>query len=361
MPAGGPRHVGGATYRGRHGPPQRRRTARTQRDVPLLRVRLAGREVGRPLRRVPGLGHAWPRSARVTVRTTAATAVERPAVPIGEVDVAAARSPGPPGSPSSTGCSAAASCPAPSCCWPASPASASPRCCSRSPRAGRARAGAARSTSPARSRPPRCGCAPSASGRWPARSTSPPRPTSARCSATSTRSSPTCWSSTRCRPSRSAEVEGVAGGVTQVREVAAALIRVAKARGIADRCSSATSPRTARSPGRGCSSTSSTSCCSSRATGTRGCGWCARSKNRYGPTDEVGCFDLSDDGIVGLADPSGLFLSAAHQPRSPGTCVTVTLEGRRPLRRRGAGAGHAVGARPPRGAPPRASTPPGSR
>ena len=53
-------------------------------------------------------------------------------------------------------------------------------------------------------------------------------------------------------------------------------------------------------------------------------------KNRYGPTDEVGCFDLSDVGIVGLADPSGLFLSS-RDLSVPGTCVTVTLEGRRPL------------------------------
>src|SRR5690606_23599726 len=53
-------------------------------------------------------------------------------------------------------------------------------------------------------------------------------------------------------------------------------------------------------------------------------------KNRYGPTDEVGCFDLTEHGIVGLADPSGIFLSnAVHDV--PGTCVTVTLEGRRPL------------------------------
>ncbi|MBN9325557.1 MAG: DNA repair protein RadA, partial [Cellulomonas sp.] len=53
-------------------------------------------------------------------------------------------------------------------------------------------------------------------------------------------------------------------------------------------------------------------------------------KNRYGPTDEVGCFDLSERGIVGLADPSGLFVSQALHP-VPGTCLTVTLEGRRPL------------------------------
>src|SRR6202041_4059698 len=53
-------------------------------------------------------------------------------------------------------------------------------------------------------------------------------------------------------------------------------------------------------------------------------------KNRYGPTDEVGCFDLGEYGLIGLADPSGLFLSRQREP-VPGTCVTVTLEGRRPL------------------------------
>ncbi|AOZ73177.1 DNA repair protein RadA [Boudabousia tangfeifanii] len=53
-------------------------------------------------------------------------------------------------------------------------------------------------------------------------------------------------------------------------------------------------------------------------------------KNRYGATDEVGCFEMSDLGIVGLEDPSGLFLESADAS-IPGTCVTVTLEGRRPL------------------------------
>lgn len=56
-------------------------------------------------------------------------------------------------------------------------------------------------------------------------------------------------------------------------------------------------------------------------------------KNRYGPTDEVGCFELNEDGIVGLADPSGLFVTQRSQP-VPGTCLTVALEGRRPLDRK---------------------------
>ena len=53
-------------------------------------------------------------------------------------------------------------------------------------------------------------------------------------------------------------------------------------------------------------------------------------KNRFGPVDEIGCFDLVDDGIVEVPDPTGLFLSR-HETPVPGTCVTVTMEGRRPL------------------------------
>src|SRR5690606_36381730 len=53
-------------------------------------------------------------------------------------------------------------------------------------------------------------------------------------------------------------------------------------------------------------------------------------KNRYGATDEVGCFDLNEDGIESLTDPSKLFVTRTRNP-VPGTCITVTLEGRRPL------------------------------
>jgi DNA repair protein RadA/Sms len=53
-------------------------------------------------------------------------------------------------------------------------------------------------------------------------------------------------------------------------------------------------------------------------------------KNRYGAADEIGCFQMTETGIEGLADPSGLFLSRGDTA-VPGTCVTVTLEGRRPM------------------------------
>ncbi len=127
----------------------------------------------------------------------------------------------------------------------------------------------------------------------------------------------------------SGEVDGSAGNVTQVREVAASLIQVAKSRGIAvllvghvTKDGSIAGPRVlehlvdvvvAFEGDR-----------HSRLRLVRAV------KNRYGPTDEVGCFDLSDIGIVGLDDPSGLFLSSRTREVA-GSCVTVTLEGRRPL------------------------------
>jgi DNA repair protein RadA/Sms len=54
-------------------------------------------------------------------------------------------------------------------------------------------------------------------------------------------------------------------------------------------------------------------------------------KNRFGPADEVGCFEMRDAGIVGMPDPSGLFLARFGGPPVPGTAVTVVMDGRRPL------------------------------
>src|SRR5690606_1160808 len=53
-------------------------------------------------------------------------------------------------------------------------------------------------------------------------------------------------------------------------------------------------------------------------------------KNRFGPADEIGCFELRDDGIAGVPDPSGLLVNR-HAEAVPGTAVTVTVEGKRPL------------------------------
>ena len=73
----------------------------------------------------------------------------------------------------------------------------------------------------------------------------------------------------------SAQVEGPAGGVTQVREVAAALIAAAKSRDLPVLLVGHVT-KTARSPARAPWSTWSTSCASSRASTARGCACCAR-------------------------------------------------------------------------------------
>lgn len=127
----------------------------------------------------------------------------------------------------------------------------------------------------------------------------------------------------------SADVEGSAGNVSQVREIASALINSAKTRNMAavlighvTKDGAIAGPRVlehlvdvvVQFEGER----------HSRLRLVRAV------KNRYGPTDEVGCFDMGDNGIVGLPDPSGLFLTSRDRP-VPGTCVTITLEGRRPL------------------------------
>ncbi|MCQ9343632.1 DNA repair protein RadA [Corynebacterium kozikiae] len=53
-------------------------------------------------------------------------------------------------------------------------------------------------------------------------------------------------------------------------------------------------------------------------------------KNRFGATDEVGCFEQRSDGIHEVPDPTGLFLS--HRGETPdGTAVTVAMDGVRPM------------------------------
>ncbi|KQB86211.1 DNA repair protein RadA [Corynebacterium lowii] len=53
-------------------------------------------------------------------------------------------------------------------------------------------------------------------------------------------------------------------------------------------------------------------------------------KNRFGATDEVGCFEQTSEGIQEVPDPSGLFLS--HRDHTPdGSAVTVAMDGVRPI------------------------------
>lgn len=53
-------------------------------------------------------------------------------------------------------------------------------------------------------------------------------------------------------------------------------------------------------------------------------------KNRFGAVNEMGVFAMTDRGLRGVSNPSALFLSR-HDRRVAGTCVMVTQEGTRPL------------------------------
>jgi DNA repair protein RadA/Sms len=127
--------------------------------------------------------------------------------------------------------------------------------------------------------------------------------------------------------------DGLAGGPAQVREVASTLIRVSKDRnlpvllvGHVTKDGSIAGPRllehlvdvVCQFEG-------------DRQTALR---FVRAHKNRFGSTDEVGCFEMTGDGIAEVADPSGLFLSRgtgkSFGPVS-GTCVTVAVDGRRAL------------------------------
>jgi DNA repair protein RadA/Sms len=127
----------------------------------------------------------------------------------------------------------------------------------------------------------------------------------------------------------SSEAEGVTGGVTQVRAVTTALTMAAKTTGVAmvlvghvTKDGAIAGPRSLEhlvdvvlhfEGDR-----------NSTLRMVRGV------KNRFGAADEVGCFLLHDSGIEGVADPSGLFRDQRPTP-VPGTAVTVTLDGKRPL------------------------------
>lgn len=127
----------------------------------------------------------------------------------------------------------------------------------------------------------------------------------------------------------SAELDALAGQPSQVREVASALIRLAKSRGLpviivghVTKDGQVAGPRllehlvdvVAHVDG-------------DRQTALR---FVRTLKNRFGPTDEVGCFEMTGEGMREVPDPSALFISD-RDGSVPGTCVTMALEGKRVL------------------------------
>jgi len=54
------------------------------------------------------------------------------------------------------------------------------------------------------------------------------------------------------------------------------------------------------------------------------------SKHRFGPTNELGLFEMASTGLIGVPDPSSLFL-ADRRTGVPGSAVVPTMEGQRPI------------------------------
>ena len=127
----------------------------------------------------------------------------------------------------------------------------------------------------------------------------------------------------------SSELDGRAGGVAQVHEVTQVLTRAAKGRrmpllliGQSTRDNSVAGPRSLEHL-----VDTVLTFEGDRGTPLR---LLRANKNRYGPADEVACFEQADDGLREVTDPSSLFRS--HRDHAiAGTCIAITLEGRRAL------------------------------
>ena len=194
---------------------------------------------------------------------------------------------------------------------------------------GRAAAPAACS-SPPRSRARRCGCGPSGSARSTPTCSSWPRPRCRTSSRTSRRSRPDVLALDSIQTVVDPDLPGAPGSVTQVRDCAYRLVQQAKERdarhgarrprhqgGHARRAARARARRRHRALVR-------------RRPRPRAPRCSTRSKHRFGSTDELGLFEMTEHGLVDVPDASARFL-VDRRPGVPGSAVAAVLEGARPL------------------------------
>lgn len=128
---------------------------------------------------------------------------------------------------------------------------------------------------------------------------------------------------------QSAAIDGTPGGRMQIQEVTASIIRLAKRHNIATilvghvtKEGSIAGPRTMEHL--------VDVVCQFHGDRHSQLRFIRSAKNRYGSTDEVGCFSMNDSGITSIDDPSGLFINTFATPM-PGTAITVAMDGHRPL------------------------------
>jgi DNA repair protein RadA/Sms len=128
----------------------------------------------------------------------------------------------------------------------------------------------------------------------------------------------------------SPEVEGRMGGVAQVLEVASVLTRVAKQQKITMILVGQVLKDTSQIAGPQALAHIVDAVAHLNGDKNSTLRLLRVEKNRFGPADEVACFAHEEGGLKEVPDPSGLFIGRRDQP-VPGTCVTVTMEGKRPL------------------------------
>src|ERR671933_1222366 len=128
----------------------------------------------------------------------------------------------------------------------------------------------------------------------------------------------------------SSELSGAPGGVGQVRECAARLMRLAKSEGIAillvghvTKEGSIAGPRVLEHMVDTVLQFEGDRFQSFRVLRAL--------KNRFGSTNEVGVFEMTGQGMVEVEDPSAFFLSKREEEVPPGVVTVCLLEGTRPM------------------------------
>jgi DNA repair protein RadA/Sms len=127
----------------------------------------------------------------------------------------------------------------------------------------------------------------------------------------------------------SGEVESAPGTVTQVRGSAQALIRYAKTSGVClilvghvTKDGQIAGPRVVEHM--------VDAVLSFEGEGAHAFRILRGQKNRFGPTDEIGVFEMTGKGLSEVTNPSALFLAGRDQP-APGAAVFAGIEGTRPV------------------------------
>jgi DNA repair protein RadA/Sms len=129
--------------------------------------------------------------------------------------------------------------------------------------------------------------------------------------------------------SRSEQIDATAGSITQVRECTALLMQIAKKTGTAIFIVGHVTKEGARAGPKILEHTVDT-VLQFEGEKTYSYRILRAIKNRFGSTNEIGIFDMDEQGLREVPNPSEIFLSQRSDSQS-GTAIVATIEGTRPL------------------------------